>query len=449
MSQALPDPAAQRRDVVLLVLVGVALVIVTAVGPFLNVRYGGVAHWVIFALTAAGAIWATFACDRLEARTALVIIALVAIIMRLPQLGIEPYLSDDIYRYVWDGRVQAAGINPYRYVPAAPELAALRDAAIFPKINRADYAPTIYPPAAQIFFFAVTRLGESVLVMKLAMVVCEALAIGATLIILSRLGLPATRITAFAWHPLPVWEIAGSGHIDALMVALLMAAVVLFLNKRTLAAGVMATVAALVKPTALLALPVFWRPWRLALPAVVIATGVLLYLPYLSVGWKVLGFLPGYVAEEGLNRGLGFRLVMILERVAGEIPGSGLVYASLFGIVMLVLAFRVSFRQDRSPDASIGALAILITVFLVLLTPHYPWYYLALIPFVAIYPWSWTLWVLTVAGVETYDEIPGDVLPDYVLRQVVFNALVLLALARDILRLSRAPAQQSIGAMAP
>jgi len=59
------------------------------------------------------------------------------------------------------------------------------------------------------------------------------------------------------------------------------------------------------------------------------------------------------------------------------------------------------------------------------------------------------LWVLTVAGVETYDEIPGDVLPDYVLRQVVFNALVLLALARDILRLSRAPAQQSIGAMAP
>ena len=59
--------------------------------------------------------------------------------MRLALLFVEPYLSTDIYRYVWDGRVQAAGINPYRYMPIAPELAHLRDAAIFPNINRADY----------------------------------------------------------------------------------------------------------------------------------------------------------------------------------------------------------------------------------------------------------------------------------------------------------------------
>ena len=73
---------------------------------------------------------------------------------------LPPFLSTDIFRYVWDGQVQAAGINPYRYVPAAPELAPLRDAMVYPNINRADYAPTIYPPAAQMFFLAVTRLGE-------------------------------------------------------------------------------------------------------------------------------------------------------------------------------------------------------------------------------------------------------------------------------------------------
>ena len=93
--------------------------------------------------------------------------------MRLALLFVEPYLSTDIYRYVWDGRVQAAGINPYRHVPSAPEVAHLRDAAIFPNINRADYAVTIYPPAAQAIFLAVTRLGESVVAMKLGLLAFE------------------------------------------------------------------------------------------------------------------------------------------------------------------------------------------------------------------------------------------------------------------------------------
>src|SRR5829696_5706523 len=77
--------------------------------------------------------------------TSTLLIALAfAVLFRLSILFAPPYLSDDIYRYVWDGRVQAAGINPYRYIPAAPELAQLRDEAIYPKINRKDWAHTIY-----------------------------------------------------------------------------------------------------------------------------------------------------------------------------------------------------------------------------------------------------------------------------------------------------------------
>ena len=75
--------------------------------------------------------------------------------MRLMVMLSPPFLSSDLYRYVWDGRVQAAGINPYLYIPADPALAGLRDTAIFPHINRADYAPTIYPPVAQAIFLAV------------------------------------------------------------------------------------------------------------------------------------------------------------------------------------------------------------------------------------------------------------------------------------------------------
>src|ERR1041385_8962260 len=97
-----------------------------------------------------------------NARSTLIIVLVLAGIFRLSILFAPPYLSDDIYRYVWDGRVQAAGINPYHYIPAAPELAHLRDDAIYPRINRREWAHTIYPPVAQVVFFLTTRISESV-----------------------------------------------------------------------------------------------------------------------------------------------------------------------------------------------------------------------------------------------------------------------------------------------
>jgi len=88
-----------------------------------------------------------------SSRSTLMVVIGFAALFRLSILFAPPYLSDDIYRYVWDGRVQAAGINPYRYIPADGELVPLRDQTIYPKINRRDYAHTIYPPGAQIIYF--------------------------------------------------------------------------------------------------------------------------------------------------------------------------------------------------------------------------------------------------------------------------------------------------------
>lgn len=427
-------------------VVGALLVLVTALGPVLHQSMGGMAHWAVIVATAAGAAWATFASERCDQRQALCIIAVVAVAMRALQLAIDPYLSDDIYRYVWDGRVQAAGINPYRHIPASPELAHLRDAAIYPHINRADYAPTIYPPMAQVFYFVVTRFGESVALMKLALVACEGVAIAATLGLLARLSLPVTRIVAFAWHPLAVWEIAGSGHVDALMVAGVMTAMLLFALGRPRLAGVIATAAALVKPTALLVLPVLWRPWSLVLPALVVATIGAFYLPYISVGWQVLGFLPGYVAEEGLGQSYGFRYLALIDNLIVKVPHGASIYVAFFGATMLALALAASFRRDRSPAASLRSLAVLLTMFLVLLTPHYPWYYLVLVPLLAFYPWSWTLWLLTVGGMQTYQVIPDDPLPDYFTRQYVFVFLVLIAMLRDVMRVRREPSLTQLGA---
>src|SRR6185437_3846766 len=125
---------------------------------------------------------ATCLAERVPADRALWLIFGVAILLRAYVLLFDPLLSSDVYRYVWDGRVQAAGINPYRYFPADEALAFLRDGAIFPYINRAATAVTIYPPVAQFFFLVVTRIGDSVTVMRLALLGCEAVSV--TLIML-------------------------------------------------------------------------------------------------------------------------------------------------------------------------------------------------------------------------------------------------------------------------
>ena len=101
-------------------------------------------------------------------RADLRLVVLVAVALRVPFLWTEPLLSDDIFRYVWDGRVQHAGINPYLYAPEEQELAFLRDGheQNFAGINNKDI-PTIYPPFMQMAFFAATAVSTSVSWMKL------------------------------------------------------------------------------------------------------------------------------------------------------------------------------------------------------------------------------------------------------------------------------------------
>lgn len=431
--------------IVRLAAMAAVLTILTAAGPSLHLTYGGWALMLIFAVGGAGILLALRTGKGADRHSVLIVILVGAATMRLALLFSEPYLSTDIYRYIWDGRVQAAGINPYRYVPSAPDLSNLRDAAIYPHINRADYAVTIYPPAAQAIFLTATRLGESVLAMKLGLLAFEAAIVAVLLALLGRLGSPPARIAAYAWHPLAIWEIAGSGHIDVAMCALLMAGLLLFVDGRKLLGGVAVTLGALVKPTALLALPVFWRPWNLRLPLVVILVGVLAYLPYLSVGSGVLGFLWGYIDEEGLASGRGFSVLWLIERITGHLPSAS-IYVALSAAIMLCLAVAVAFRSDRSARASIACLSWLLVVFLVLVSPHYPWYFLVLVPLLVIHP-SATAWVLTLASPLLYDDIGGMGWPGYDARVAAFMLLTLAALAHDVWKLRRKTLDLAIGEM--
>jgi hypothetical protein len=245
-------------------------------------------------------------------------------------------------------------------------------------------------------------------------------------------------VAVYAWHPLPIWEIAGSGHIDIAMCLLLMAGLLVFLGGRTLLAGALVTLGALVKPTALLALPVLWRPWNWRLPLVVALTALVVYLPYLSVGSGVLGYLGGYVYEEGLASGSGFNALWLLETVAGPVPGAARAYIAAAAVSMIALALAIGFRSDRSTEAALSGLSWLLVVFLVLASPHYPWYFLVLVPLLAIRP-SATAWVLTLGAPLLYDSVEGTGWPGYDARIALFTLATVAALAFDAQGLRRQP----------
>ena len=360
-----------------------------------------------------GAVWAVAAALVLrggDQRPALALILGTAVLLRLIALAAPVFLSDDINRYIWDGRVQAAGINPYRYIPTDPELEALRDPLIFPNINRNNYAPTIYPPVAQMLFLAATRFAETALAVKLVFVTIEAVGIGTLIFILRAAGRPPEHILLYAWHPLPVWEIAGSGHVDAAVVTFAALALAAGVTGRRVWSALALAAATLVKFFPLVLAPALWRPaksnlgdWRW--PATFIAVIVAAYLPYIGVGSRALGFLPGYVAEENLGSGSGFWLLGMVRR-AVAIP-----LAAYFGLAASVMAGLAVGALRRRPDPRSGlnwAMA-LGTAALFFASPHYPWYFVYLVALLTAAPW-WPAWWLTLAAVLLYwDPKPGNI----------------------------------------
>lgn len=377
---------------------------------------------------------------RMYGRRALIAILIVAALLRLIALCAPVFLSSDAYRYVWDGRVQAAGINPYRYIPADPQLSFLRDDTIYPDINRADYAHTIYPPTAQIGFFLFEHISNGLMGMKLGMLACDGLSIGCLIALLRERGLPGARVLLYAWHPLPVWEFAGMGHVDAIAIALLFLSFLLAARRAPLWTGIALGAATLVKYYPLIAAPALYRRWDWRMPLSAIATMVLLYLPYMSVGAGVLGFMPGYVNEEGLRSGSGFFLWALLGR-AVPLPAEGIRYYLPFAaIVMGALAAWVQFGRSRiSRDAS-GVLGtyVLASAFVLLFSPHNAWYFAWLVPFLCFRFSIAHLWLTSVCVlIYTYPNPFG--LDLHLLLYLPFMLLLILqyGLARHRANLAR------------
>lgn len=337
------------------------------------------------------------ACLRLAPlRAGLAVALLLGLALRLVALPARAPLSDDLYRYAWDGRVQAAGIDPYRYPPSDDRLAALRDpewlwaarscrlpaTASLPRrracllgtaLNRPD-ARTIYPPGAEAWFLAlhlagVTRAHDRGLEgagLGIDLSVCALL-----LVLLRRSGRDLRGVAAWALSPLPVLETVADAHVDGLALLAVLGALALARRRRVGAAGAVLGLAVLVKLFPLVVLPALLgrvrgnalRPVTLAAAGcgVVVTLG---YLPHvLAVGARVLGYLPGYLREEDYASGGRFRLLG-----AVGVTGSA---AAIVAVAVLGVVAGVVLR--RRPEPVVGAVWLL-GALLLLTTPVQPWY---------------------------------------------------------------------------
>jgi hypothetical protein len=371
-------------------------------------------YWVLFFLMVSGipfvfAVWWTFQRKKFPAN-ALVIIVIAGALFRLVLVPLDPpRLSTDIYRYIWDGRVQGAGINPYLCLPVDPRLAGLRDDSIYPNINRKEYAHTIYPPVAQMFFFLVTRVTRSVSGFKSVFVLLDLVTIGLLAATLKSIGQPAERVIVYAWHPLPILEFAGSGHVDALMICCIALAMFARTQGRFGLAGFALGAAALVKFIPVILLPAIYKRWDKKLPIAFGITIAVCYLPYLlGAGAGVLGFLPQYAKEEGLQNGSRYYLLALIDYildwcgVVHAMPLAAFTWIALS--VLAAIAVWAFYRQprieseNREPQGHwIFSAFILALTFSVLLSSYYPWYYSWLVLFLCFVPNSAALALTLIA----------------------------------------------------
>ena len=305
-------------------------------------------------------------------RRLLWVIVLFGVAFRAAMLFSAPTLSDDIYRYVWDGRTINHGINPYRYAPSAAELAPLRD-SLYTHINNRDVG-TPYAPLTLATFALFQRIGDSVLVFKLGFIIADCLIMLVLLRLFARTGTPRVNLLVYAWNPLVVVEVAGSGHSDPLTVLLLLIAVNTAMAKRPWATTAGLTLAMLGKYFSVAVLPLFWKSFKggawIVIPAGLVAAFAVFSS---SVEYHVLS-----LATVFEHWHFNDSLFALIYWATGSLPVTRFLVVAIF-FALVVKVARLNWPLPRAVMTVLGGMFLLTSTF-------EPWYLLWIVPFLCLYP---------------------------------------------------------------
>jgi hypothetical protein len=331
---------------------------------------GSVQLFTAWVIAAAGALVALLAVRALRLRARWIIVAAVA--LRFVLVAAQPTLSDDVWRYLHDGRAQLAGVNPYAFAPADERTRPFRGAE-HPRINH-PHLVTIYPPAAQLAFALTALLGSSLFAWKLVVLAAELALLLAIAALLRQRARDPRLLAVYAWHPLAVLEIAGNGHMEPLALAPLLVALLFAARRRAIPAGAALALSAAAKYWAAPLLPLLARGRTRQVAGAAAATAALLYAPYLVGSASPMGSAGTFAREWESNAGV----FLLLQQLTGSRAAALTCAAGLLAGVLLML-----WRHCARPEDS--AFAFVFATLLVAPVVH-PWYLLwlaALLPVAA------------------------------------------------------------------
>jgi len=351
-------------------------------------------------------ISAAWLLRKVPLRASVALILLGGIAIQVAAVSAPPRMSTDLYRYIWDGRVQAAGIDPYQYVPTATQLDGLRNDFLFypdaqfcvsasyvsrhpaaeltpgcTRINRPT-VPTIYPPVAEAYFLGVYYLhpaADSSTPIQATTALAAVLITVLLLFGLNRLGRDVRTAALWAWCPTVALEAGNNAHVDVIAVGIAAAAILVLATarttRRTIAGGILLGLAIATKLTPALTVPALLRRRWVTVAVAAASAFTVVYVPHvLRVGGQVIGFLPGYLQQEGYTEGTRFGIIGLF--VTG--------WLSIVVATLVLAAVALAVLQFSDPDRPWRGALYMTAAALAVATPHYQWYSLLLVMLVAL-----------------------------------------------------------------
>ena len=345
------------------------------------------------------AVYATLCAG--QGRQARRIIWGLAVLFRVTLLlATPPTLSDDVYRYVWDGRLTNSGVNPFAHAVASPVLDQL-DSPLRALVNH-NWMASPYLPSAQFLFALIYRIApDSPLAFQVCAVVFDLLTGWMVADLLRRLGLPEVRTLIYLWNPLVVVEFAHGAHVDALMICLIVLALWLLIAFRArLLSAVALAAATLTKGVPLLLLPVVVRRWGWSRTLFYVGLVTAVCVPFaLGAGWGLTGPLDGegvfgairiygtlWRFNGGVYPALEAVLSVFVDPGAVMFLGGGAIYvwaakaAVGAGLLGILAGVWWTGRQPSDDLTLLRRAVIPLAAYLLLTTTVHPWYVTLLAP---------------------------------------------------------------------
>ena len=404
-----------RHVVILWLTLGLALTAMTGLFTLASPRFGYdvmvrdmPVFWLTGGLVAAGLLYLALpwlihrTVNRLPdvTRALLWLVIGAGLAMRLILFASEPVLEDDYQRYLWDGAVTAEGLNPYQSTPEKAKFAAgdsplgrlaIQSGLVLERVNHPELR-TLYPPVAQAAFALAYKIAPFSLTAWRALILAlDIAALGLLVLLLREVGRSPLWAALYWWNPIVLKELFNSAHMEALLVPLILAALVLAAKKRPLLASASLLLAAGAKIWPALLLPLIWRPllatpWRAATACVMaLATVALFASPMVLAGLDDSSGLVAYAQKWKTNSAL----FPMIEAGFALLPGSatpGTLARMAIALVLGALSLWTARTTARDAD-DLTRRALLICAAMFLLSPaQFPWYFLWVLPLLACRP---------------------------------------------------------------